>query len=216
MKPPKNLANSKKWASCLSMTLLLSTSACSTPNKKTGIGAAAGAATGAAVGGATGGWKGAAVGGLLGGATGAGFGNILDRQAEELAQVAETQRTQEGILVKLKNDLLFETGSAVPKPQAIQEVSELGSILSKYKQDKIRIEGHTDSTGSQAINEGLSLRRAKAIKNLLAAQGVSETQVVIAGMGPTRPIAKNDTPQGRAMNRRVELHIEAPEGTNQG
>lgn len=213
----KNILVNNPWASCIGIgALLLMTTACSSPGKKTGIGAGAGAATGAAIGGATGGWRGAAVGGLLGGATGAGFGNILDKQANELAEVAETERTKEGLLVKLKNDLLFDTGSAIPKEEAIQKVSELGNILSKYKNDKIRVEGYTDSTGSRSFNEALSLRRAETVKNILETQGVPSKRVAISGFGPTKPIANNDTPEGRAINRRVELHIEVPEAEQQG
>jgi outer membrane protein OmpA-like peptidoglycan-associated protein len=206
----------KNTVSCLSFGILVLATACASPGKKTALGAGAGAATGAVIGGATGGWKGAAAGGILGGAIGAGFGNILDKQAQELAQVAETQRTEEGILVQLKNDLLFDTGSATPKEQAVREISKLGYILSKYKNDKIRVEGYTDSTGRKSFNEALSLRRAKTVKNLLTAQGVPANQVIVVGLGPTQPLANNGTPEGRAINRRVELHIEMPESGGRG
>lgn len=185
--------------------------ACTSPGKRTAIGAGGGAATGAIIGGATGGWKGAAIGAAAGGLLGGTVGNYLDKQAKELEEVAETQRTKDGILVKLKNDLLFDTGSAVLKPQAIQEITDLGRILAKYKEDRIRIEGYTDNVGARPFNETLSMRRADAVKNVLLGQGVHPSQMTILGFGPLKPIGDNKTSTGRATNRRVELHIDVPQ-----
>jgi outer membrane protein OmpA-like peptidoglycan-associated protein len=184
---------------------------CATPGKKTAVGAGAGAAAGALIGGLTGGWKGAAIGAAAGGLAGGTVGNYLDKQADELAKVAETKRTQDGILVKLKNDLLFDTGSAVLKPEAINEISKLGDILSKYPEDRIKVEGHTDASGDKAKNEVLSMRRAEAVKNVLIGRGVNTTQIMVLGMGQTKPVADNKSSKGRSLNRRVELHIDVPQ-----
>lgn len=197
---------------CLILVLMiLGLGSCASPGKGTGIGAGAGAATGAIIGGATEGWKGAGLGAALGAAAGGGIGNVLDRQTQELNQVAEAKRTREGILVNLKNDLLFDTGSAVLKDSAINDISKLGDILVKYPKDRIRIEGFTDSVGRPSFNEELSMKRADAVQNVLRGRGVKESQMTVLGFGESKPIASNSTAQGRSQNRRVELHIEMPQ-----
>ncbi len=186
--------------------------ACATPGKRTAIGAGGGAAAGAGVGAIVGGWKGAAIGAAVGGLAGGAVGNYLDKQAEELKQVAETtKRTKDGILVDLKSKLLFTSDSAVLKPEAVELVAKLGDILAKYPDDRIRIAGYTDSTGSIAHNEELSLRRARAVRDVLVDRGVKTQQMLIEGLGPGKPIATNATAAGRAQNRRVELHIDVPQ-----
>jgi outer membrane protein OmpA-like peptidoglycan-associated protein len=191
---------------------ILALVACATPGERTAIGAGGGAAVGAGVGALAGGWKGAIIGAAAGGLVGGAVGNLLDRQAEELKQVAEnTKRTQDGILVDLKSKLLFTTDSAVLKPEAVEQVAKLADILAKYPQDRIRVQGHTDSTGSAAHNEELSLRRAQAVRDVLVSRGVQSAQVLVEGAGASRPIADNKTAAGRAANRRVELHIDVPE-----
>jgi len=141
---------------------------------------------------------------------GAGVAYDLDKQAAELDRVSETKRTANGILVKLRNDLLFDTGSSVMKPEAMNEVTRLGEILAKYREDRIRIEGHTDSVGSRASNERLSAMRAEAVSNVLEGSGVPPTRIFVIGMGESRPERENRTLKGRSQNRRVELHIDLP------
>jgi len=182
--------------------------ACVTPEKRTAIGAGAGAATGAVVGAAIGGWKGAAVGAVAGGAAGGAAGNVLDREAAELKQKdATTKRTAEGILVRLKEDLLFNVDSDVLKAGAVEKLASLGDILAKYPNNQIEVRGYTDATGSQKYNEALSLRRAESVRKVLMERGVAQSQMMAIGMGKTEPVATNMTPEGRAKNRRVELHI---------
>lgn len=190
--------------------LILTTSACTSPGKRTGIGAAAGGLGGAAIGGAAGGWKGAAIGAGVGAIAGGAVGNRLDKQAKELEQVADAKRTDQGVMVNLKNDLLFETGKSDLKPEAIAQLSKVGDILTKYPEDRIQIHGFTDSTGSVAINETISQRRAQAVRDALASRGVQQSQMVVSGYGEERPVAPNTTSSGRAKNRRVELHIDIP------
>ncbi len=184
--------------------------ACSSqnPNRRAEAGAAGGAATGAVVGGALGGGKGAAIGAITGAVAGGAAGHILDRQAAELkAKDADATRTANGILVKLKEDLLFETGSDVLKPDAVKELASFAEVLRKYPQDRIQILGFTDSTGPETYNEGLSTRRAEAVRRVLIANGLKENQAMAIGMGEQDPVASNATVEGRAKNRRVELHI---------
>ncbi len=104
-----------------------------------------------------------AVGGVAGGAT----GNYLDKQAQELQQVVNVRRTETGILVNLKSSLLFSSTSAVLQPAAVEQIAQLSDILVRYPEDRIVIQGHTDSTGSAAHDEELSLRRAEAVRDVL-------------------------------------------------
>ncbi len=193
------------------VTLMVLAAACATPGTRTAIGAGGGAAAGAGVGAIVGGWKGAAIGAAVGGVAGGAVGNYLDKQAQELKEVAETtRRTKDGILVDLKSKLLFTTDSSVLKPEAVELVAKLGDILAKYPDDRIKIAGYTDSTGSVAHNQELSLRRAKSVRDVLQGRGVKPEQMIVEGMGPEKPVASNSTPAGRAQNRRVELHIDVP------
>jgi outer membrane protein OmpA-like peptidoglycan-associated protein len=200
----------------ISFVAILMLGACATPGKGTGIGAGAGAGVGAAIGGAAGGWKGAGLGALAGGALGVAVGNYLDKQNNELKKVAETKRTEDGILVNLKNDLLFDTGSDVLKPEAVDQLTQLGQILSKYKKDRVRVEGFTDDVGGAAFNQELSMRRATAVKNVLLDHGVSSDQLLVYGYGESKPIASNTSQTGRSKNRRVELYIDVPQDGNAG
>jgi outer membrane protein OmpA-like peptidoglycan-associated protein len=200
----------RKFLTCAPLIALLA--ACATPGEKTAIGAGGGAAVGAGIGALAGGWQGALIGAAAGGVAGGAVGNYLDKQAQELKQVAEnTKRTEDGILVDLKSKLLFTTDSAVLKPEAVEQVTKLGDILVKYPEDRIRIQGHTDSTGTAAHNEELSLRRAQAVRDVLLSRGVRQEQMIVEGVGEARPIADNGTAAGRSLNRRVELHIDVPQ-----
>ncbi len=195
------------------VVLVVALAGCATPGKGTAIGAGGGAAVGAGVGALAGGWEGAAIGAVVGGLAGGAIGNYLDKQQQELQQVANARRTEDGILVDLKSSLLFTKDSAVLRPAAVEQVAKLGDILAKYPKDRIRIRGYTDSTGSAAYDEQLSLRRAEAVRDVLASRGVNQQQMLAEGAGATNPIADNSTPEGRAQNRRVELYIDAPQGS---
>jgi len=117
----------------LTFIALAGLAACATPGTRTAIGAGGGAAAGAGVGAIVGGWKGAAIGAAVGGVAGGAVGNYLDKQAQELKEVAETtKRTKDGILVDLKSKLLFTTDSSVLKPEAVELVAKLGDIIAKY------------------------------------------------------------------------------------
>ena len=184
---------------------------CATAGKRTAIGAGGGAAAGAGVGALIGGWKGAAIGAGVGALAGGSVGLYLDKQAKELEEVAETKRTENGVLVNMKSEILFDSGSAVLKPEAVAQIEKVGDILARYADDRVRVEGHTDSVGAAPVNEQLSLRRADAVKRVLVGRGVKDGQITALGVGETRPVADNKTPAGRAANRRVELHIDVPQ-----
>jgi len=190
-------------------------SACTTPGKKTAIGAGAGAAIGAAAGAIiannTGGKssEGAIYGALAGAAAGGLIGNYYDKQAKELAKIADVKKTENGIEVTLKNDILFTTGSAELSSAAKQTLTDLNTVLKKYPENIIQVQGHTDSSGSQAFNQTLSEKRAKAVYDYILANGLQTDSLTYVGFGPNQPIASNDTAEGKAKNRRVELKITA-------
>ena len=191
----------------LALVILFATAGCASPGKRTAVGAGAGAIGGAGIGAIIGGGKGAAIGAAIGAGAGGLIGNRLDKQAQELAEVAETKRTADGILVNLKNDLLFETGKATLTPEANTQLTELGAILVKYPNNQVTVAGHTDDVGSTAINDSLSLKRAQAVQAVLRSSGLPETQLRTEGHGEKLPIVENKTKANRAKNRRVELKI---------
>ncbi len=184
--------------------------------KKTAYGAGAGALLGAGLGAVIGHQsgnrdKGALVGAALGGLVGGGIGHRLDKQAQELAQIAETKRTERGIITKLKGDILFDSGKANLKPEAASKIDQIAQILVKYPEDRVNIVGHTDSQGSDELNASLSRKRALAVRQRLAANGVPNQFLETEGMGEMQPVASNSTKSGRALNRRVELEISIDE-----
>lgn len=190
-------------------------SACTTPGKKTAIGAGAGAAVGAVAGAVithnTGGksTEGAVYGALAGAAAGGLIGNYYDKQAKELAAIADVKKTENGIEVTLKNDILFTTSSAELSAAAKQTLADLNKVLKKYPENIIQVQGHTDSTGSASFNQTLSEKRAKAVYDFILANGLKTSGLTYVGFGSTNPVASNDSDEGKAKNRRVELKITA-------
>jgi len=195
--------------------LCFAVAACTTPGKNTAIGAGAGAAVGAVAGGViannTGGqtWQGAVIGGLAGAAAGGAIGNYFDKQAKELAAIADVVKTNDGIKITLKNEILFATGSSELSPAASKTLTDLNRVLNKYPANIIIVEGHTDNTGSAAFNMTLSQQRAKAVYDYLLGSGLKTYKISYVGYGLTQPIADNSTEMGRAANRRVNLNITA-------
>lgn len=183
---------------------------CGTAGKRTAIGTGGGALAGAGIGALLGGGKGAAIGAGVGALAGGSVGLYLDKQHKELEKVAETKRTEEGLLVNFKSEILFETGKADLKEEAVAQLAQVGDILAKYKDDRVKVFGYTDSTGSLKFNEQLSQKRADAVRQVLLSRGVVEAQITSTGMGPMKPVADNATVEGRQKNRRVELVIDVP------
>jgi outer membrane protein OmpA-like peptidoglycan-associated protein len=191
-------------------------SGCSSAGKNTavgaGVGAAAGAAVGAIIGHQTGNRAGGAlIGAALGGSMGGVIGNRLDKQAKELEQIAETKRTEQGIVTKLKSDILFDTGKAELKPAANENINKLAQIMKKYPENVLTIKGYTDSTGSKTTNTQLSTRRADAVKQRLVKAGMPAETITVVGMADENPVSPNTTADGRAQNRRVEIEITVDE-----
>lgn len=181
-------------------------------------GAGGGAVAGAVVGGIIGrdakaAAIGAAAGAAIGGLAGAGVGRMMDNQEAEMRQALATseevavRREGDLIALTLKGDVTFDVDSDVVLPGLYNELDRIAQILIKYPQTTIVVEGHTDSTGSDAYNQGLSERRALSVQRLLVDRGVAPARISTVGYGETRPVATNDTPEGRQMNRRVEIRV---------
>jgi len=191
--------------------------ACTTPGTRTAIGAGAGAAVGALSGAViahnTGGKseKGAIIGALAGATAGGLLGNYYDKQAKELKAIADVVKSDNGIQVFLKNDILFAVGSSELSDASKQTLNDLNRVLKKYPKNRIVVQGFTDSTGSNAINQKLSTQRAKAVHDYLSGTGLKTLSLTYVGYGPQYPVASNDTEEGRAKNRRVVLAITANE-----
>jgi outer membrane protein OmpA-like peptidoglycan-associated protein len=181
--------------------------------KGTAVGAGIGAVTGAAVSSATGGKAG--TGAVVGGALGAVAGNIWSRRMEEKRAAmeratqgtgVEVARTQDNQLkVNVPSDISFDVGRADIKPNMRPVLDQFAQGLDRSMH--VRIVGHTDSTGSDAINDPLSLDRANAVKRYLESRGVDGSRIDTAGRGEHEPIADNNSEAGRAKNRRVEIFL---------
>jgi outer membrane protein OmpA-like peptidoglycan-associated protein len=183
--------------------------------KKRDQGAAIGAGAGAAIGGIIGKHqgstaKGAIIGAVIGGAAGAIIGHQMDQQAKELQQNipgAKVERVGEGIQVTFDSGILFDFDSDVVKGNAQSNLSTLASSLGKYPGSNVVIIGHTDDTGADTYNQGLSERRAASAANALVSSGVSRDRLRPMGLGETEPVTPNDSDASRAKNRRVEVAI---------
>lgn len=194
----------------LAAVLLLSGCA-SSENKNAYRGTAIGAVAGGAVGALIGKQKGAIIGAGIGGLAGAYAGSRMDKQAKELKAIAETKRTEQGLVTKLKSDILFDTGKADLKPQAKTNLQQMADIMKKYPENVLAINGYTDNTGSASVNEALSEKRAQAVKEQLVAAGMPSTVITTYGKGPSSPIGDNTSVEGRKQNRRVEIEVTVDE-----
>ncbi len=181
----------------------------------TGIGAAVGAGLGQAIGGDTKGTLlGAGIGAAVGGLAGAGIGRYMDNQQAALQQQfaasesASIRRDADVLAVTFKSDVLFDSGSSALKAGAYQEINRVAQVLIQYPETRIRVAGHTDSDGSEAFNQDLSVRRAEAVRNALVQQGVAAARINTVGFGESQPIADNATAVGKQLNRRVVVTIE--------
>ena len=199
----------------LSATLLVGTG-CNTSNTTKGAGAGAG--TGAVIGGIIGNnsgntAKGAIIGAAIGGVAGGAIGKYMDKQKEkmekDLGGDAKVERVGEGIQLTFDSGILFKVGSSNLSQTAMTDIEKLAVTLKEYPETDITIEGHTDSSGSEATNLKLSQDRAKAVHDHMVAQGISASRLNTVGYGETQPIATNDTKEGKMQNRRVELEVVA-------
>lgn len=179
-------------------------------SRNTAIGAGVGALAGAAIGRD-------AKGALIGAGVGAAGGYIWSKHMEQKKLAMERATMGSGVSVvqtsdnqlrlDVPSDLSFDTGRADIKPNMRPILDQFANGLSSQQNTEVRIVGHTDSTGSDELNNRLSLDRAEATRQYLAARGVDPRRIVIAGVGERQPVADNSSDAGRARNRRVEIFL---------
>lgn len=189
--------------------------------QRTAIGTGLGAVAGAALGSAVGSGRSTRTGAVLGAAAG-GIGTYLwsqrmedQKRAMEQAThgtgVEVTQTADNQLKLNVPSDVSFDTNSAQIKPDLAPVLDRFAQTLNANPGTTVRVIGHTDNTGTDAINDPLSVNRAASVRQYLAARGVDPARISIEGRGSHEPIVDNATVQGRAMNRRVEIYVaEAP------
>lgn len=175
--------------------------------KGAGIGAAAGAVAGVVVGGSR---KATIIGAGIGALVGAAVGNYMDREAEALRQRlratgVSVTKTGNQIILNMPGNVTFATDSADISSNFYEVLDSVALVVNEFDKTYVDVIGHTDSTGSAEYNQGLSIRRARSVADYLISQQVIPERLVVTGMGQDQPIAPNDTPEGRALNRRVEI-----------
>jgi len=188
--------------------------------KTTGTGAAIGAVAGGVIGAATGGGKSAATGAAIGAAVGAGGGYLwskhMEKQKREMEQATQgtgvtvTQTADNRLKLDIPSDVSFDTNRYDIKPNLRPILDRFATTLNENAVTTVTIVGHTDSTGTDAINNPLSVNRAASTRDYLAARGVATSRIAIDGRGSREPVADNNTEEGRAKNRRVEIFVAEP------
>jgi outer membrane protein OmpA-like peptidoglycan-associated protein len=209
----KNITVSLILLLCLSILMM----GCGTSKAVQGgaIGAGAGGLIGAIIGKQAGNTAlGAIIGAAVGGTAGALIGHNMDKQAEEMRKDladAKVERVGEGIKITFNSGILFKSGSYELQAAAKDNIASLSKVLLKYPDTNIIIEGDTDSEGTEEYNQRLSERRAQAVSDYAKSLGVESVRVTTIGKGESNPVASNETVDGRAQNRRVEVAIFANE-----
>ena len=200
------------------LTIAVSGCADMSPTERgTATGAGAGAGLGALIGASTGGGNRAAGGAILGAATGAIVGNIWSNRMENQKRTMEqttrgtgvqiSQTADNRLKLEIPSDISFDTNRADIKPNFRPILDRFAGTLNEHPATTVSVIGHTDSTGSDAINRPLSVERAAHTRDYLATRGVSPTRIVVEGRSASEPIASNDDNAGRARNRRVEIYV---------
>jgi outer membrane protein OmpA-like peptidoglycan-associated protein len=219
------MKNSTKKFGVLVLSITMLMSSCDSiqnannTQKGAGIGAVAGAVLGGVLGNNLGkggnSALGAAIGGVVGGVAGGVIGKKMDKQAREIDTAlpgAQVERVGEGIkLVLNENSVRFDTNKSSLTPAAKANLDKLIPVFTEYNHTNITIFGYTDSSGAVDYNLKLSGERASSVKNYLIGKGLDPKRFTIQGMGIADPIATNDTPEGKSLNRRVEFAIVADE-----
>lgn len=156
-------------------------------------------------------------GALVGAGMGAAYCWVHGADAQKVTQVEEVVVEQEEVVVaepaeavRVELDVKFDFDKAQVKQESYGDIKALADFMKQYPSTSTVVEGHTDSVGSDTYNQGLSERRAKAVRDVLVNQyGVDGSRVNAVGYGESRPVADNATAEGRAINRRVEAEVEA-------
>ena len=216
----KNIAQT--IAACTVLALATGCADMSPTQRGTATGAGVGAGLGAIIGGSTNGGGGsrATKGALIGGAAGALIGNIWSNRMEKQKQEMEaatrgtgiqvTQTADNRLKLNIPADVSFDTGRADIKPNFRPVLEQFASTLQENSATFVTIVGHTDNTGTDAVNQPLSVERAARTRDYLSMRGVSPNRIQIEGRGEREPIASNNDDSGRARNRRVEIYVAEP------
>lgn len=175
-------------------------------------GAAIGAVSGAAIGAIAGKGKGAIIGAAAGAATGGGIGYYMDRQEALLRQKLDgtgvgVERIGDSLKLIMPGNITFATDSPNLNANFYSTLNSVAIVLNEFDASILDVIGYTDSTGKSEYNQILSEKRADSVARYLANQGINASRIGSRGMGERYPIASNETPSGRAQNRRVELDI---------
>jgi len=131
---------------------------------------------------------------------------LRDQLRQQLNTILETRETARGLIVNM-SDVLFDFGKYTLKPGAREKLAKIAGIIISHPGLKLQVEGHTDSVGSDDLNQRLSEQRANAVREYLVSQSVADDSITARGFGKTRPVASNDAASGRQLNRRVELVV---------
>lgn len=186
-------------------------------NQNTGRGAAIGAVSGAVLGNLIAGSgnraAGTAIGAGVGAVVGGAIGADLDRQAAELNQDFSSSEidvinTGDELIVRMPQDILFAVDSDQVNSGLRSDLFVLANSLNRYPDTRVTITGHTDNTGTAAYNQNLSERRAVEVSSILIEGGVNGARLNAVGAGEDQPISSNLSPEGRALNRRVDIRIQ--------
>jgi outer membrane protein OmpA-like peptidoglycan-associated protein len=216
--------NTPRARSLVALAAALALAGCANMSEReqgTAKGAGIGAAAGAVLGAVTGNSNSAAKGAVIGGIAGAIGGNLWSKKMEDKRRAMEqatqgtgvdvTRTADNQLKLNVPSDISFDTGRADIKPELRSVLDSFASGLKDDRTTRIRIVGHTDSTGSDAINDPLSLSRARSVGSYLADRGIDPARIETIGRGEHEPIADNSTDAGRAKNRRVEILLREPE-----
>ncbi len=215
---------------CVTLCAAFVLSGCQSMNNKTKgglIGGGGGAAIGAIIGNLVSGKSdkgkgtaiGAAIGAAVGGGAGVAIGHRMDKAADAAKQVGNATvetitdaNNLTAVKVTFESGILFATNKYDLNSSAKSSLAELAKVLKEYNDADVAIFGHTDSSGSDAINNPLSVNRANSVSNYLKSLGVSASQIKsVEGKGSTEPVADNSTAAGKSKNRRVEIYMYASE-----
>ena len=216
-----------QW-SVISIAIVLTLSGCastpgtqSTTTRDTVIGGGVGAGAGAIIGALVGGGKGAAIGAAAGAGVGAVAGNVWSRRMEQQKKEMEQATTGTGVQVNktadnrlkldIPSDISFNTGHAEITSNFKPVLDSFATSLTNNPFTLVTIVGHTDNSGSDAINNPLSLNRAASTRDYLISRGISSNRISVEGRGSREPVVANDTPVNRAKNRRVEIFVAEPQ-----
>ena len=186
------------------------------------LGGAGGAAVGAGVGALIGDGKGAAIGAAIGSVAGAGagaiIGNKMDKKAEELAAIEGASidtltdvNHLKSIRVTFDSGILFPTNGTTLSDASRDALKKFATTMADMPDTDLTIQGHTDNTGTREVNDRISRQRAESVSDYLKSCGMNADRFTVEGLAYDVPVASNDTKEGRAQNRRVEIYITANE-----